>query len=172
MVKKSLKDLLIETQAIRFGDFTLASGKKSKVYVDIKKAMTDPSVLGEVAESVVRLGLTWDTVAGVAVGGIPLAVAVSLAGGKPYVIIRKEQKGHGLSSLIIGDVKGKDVIMIEDVTTSGGSALFGVEQIRAAGGIITRIISVVDRNEGAQATLSSAGITLIALVSMAELLKE
>lgn len=172
MVKKSLKDLLIETQAIRFGDFTLASGKKSRVYIDIKKAMTEPDILREVAESALHLGLSWDVVAGVAVGGVPLAVAVSLMGGKPYAIIRKEQKGHGLSSLIIGDVSEKQVIMIEDVTTSGGSALFGVEQIRAAGGIISTIISVVDRNEGAEATLSAAGITLVPLVTMGDLIKE
>lgn len=169
MVANSLKDLLIESQAIRFGDFTLASGKKSTVYIDIKQAMTEPVILREVAESVIRLGISWDVSAGVAVGGVPLAVAASLASGKPYVIIRKEQKGHGLSSLIIGTVKGKKVIMIEDVTTSGGSALFGVEQIRAAGGLITEIISVVDRDEGAEATLSAAGIQLIPLVRMSEL---
>jgi len=172
MVNSNLKDLLIEKQAIRFGDFTLASGKKSTVYIDIKNAMTDPEVLKKVAESVDSLHLSWDVVAGVAVGGIPLAVAASLKSGRPYIIIRKEQKGHGLSSLIIGDVAGRDVIMIEDVTTSGGSALFGVEQIRLAGGRIDRIISVVDRNEGAEKTLSDAGITLIPLVTMGELLKE
>ncbi len=172
MVNSNLKELLIEKQAIRFGDFTLASGKKSTVYIDIKNAMTDPEVLKKVAESVVSLHLSWDVVAGVAVGGIPLAVATSLESKRPYIIIRKEQKGHGLSSLIIGDVTGKDVIMIEDVTTSGGSALFGVEQIRSAGGRINRIISVVDRNEGAEEKLSAAGITLVPLVTMGELLKD
>ena len=172
MVTNNLKNLLIESQAIRFGDFTLASGKKSRVYIDIKQAMTEPVILRAVADSVVRLGLSWEVSAGVAVGGIPLAVATSLASGKPYIIIRKEQKDHGLSSLIIGDVKGKSVLMIEDVTTSGGSALFGIEQIRAAGGIITEIISVVDRDEGADATLSAAGIRLIPLVTMGELLNE
>ena len=172
MVTNNLKNLLIESQAIRFGDFTLASGKKSRVYIDIKQAMTEPVILRAVADSVVHLGLSWDVSAGVAVGGVPLAVATSLASGKPYVIIRKEQKGHGLSTLIIGDVKGKSVLMIDDVTTSGGSALFGVEQIRAAGGIITEIISVVDRDEGADTTLSAAGIRLIPLVTMGELLNE
>ncbi len=168
----TLKERLIEAEAIRFGDFTLASGKKSRVYVDIKKAMTDPEILKAVSESVVSQNLKWHIVAGVAVGGIPLAVAASLESGRPYVIIRKEQKGHGLSSPIIGDVSGKRVLMIEDVTTSGGSALYGVDLIRQAGGEITEIISVVDRDEGASATLSAAGIRLVPLVTMGELLTE
>lgn len=172
MVTNSLKDELIQSQAIRFGDFTLASGKKSKVYIDIKMAMTNPAILELVAESVLNTGIQFDALAGVAVGGVPLAVATSMRSQKPYVIIRKEQKGHGISSLIIGDVAGKNVLMIEDVTTSGGSALFGIEQIRKAGGVITNIISVVDRNEGATQILAGEGITLTPLVSMSELLPE
>lgn len=171
MVEKNLKDLLVHVEAIRFGDFTLASGKKSSVYIDIKMAMTHPDILKVIAEAVMNKDLNWDVVAGVAVGGVPLAVASSLESGKPYVIVRKEQKTHGLSSLIIGDVKGKRVLMIEDVTTSGGSALFGVEQIRLAGGTITDIISVVDRGEGAEETLSKAGIRLTPLVSKSELVQ-
>ena len=169
MVETSLKDLLIDAQAIKFGDFTLASGKKSSVYIDIKKALTDPAILRVVAESVIKKELVWDTIAGVAVGGIPLAVAASIASSKPYIIIRKEQKGHGLPSFIIGDVHGKRVLMIEDVTTSGGSALFGIDIIRRAGGEISEIISVVDRDEGASDTLSAAGIRLVPLVSMSDL---
>lgn len=172
MVNKTLKERLIEVDAIRFGDFTLASGKKSRVYIDIKRSMTDPSILKAVAESVMIQNLDWDTLAGVAVGGIPLAVAASLESGRPYVIIRKEQKGHGLSAPIIGDVSGRRVLMIEDVTTSGGSALYGIDLIRQAGGEITEIISVVDRDEGATATLSAAGVRLVPLVTMGELLKE
>jgi orotate phosphoribosyltransferase len=171
MVEKNLKDLLIEAQAIRFGDFTLASGKKSPIYIDIKMAMTNPDILRAVATSVLEKNLEWDVVAGVAVGGIPLAVATSLTAKKPFIIIRKEQKGHGLSSLIIGDVKDKRVLMIEDVTTSGGSALYGINLIRKAGGIISEIISVVDRNEGAQATLSSEGISLVPLIEKNDLLQ-
>ncbi|HWQ67354.1 MAG TPA: orotate phosphoribosyltransferase [Methanospirillum sp.] len=172
MVEKLLLTHLIEAEAIQFGDFVLASGKKSTVYVDIKKAITDPIILRTIAQSVMALKLPFDLVAGVAVGGVPLATAVSLESGRPYCIIRKEQKGHGLSSLIIGDVRGNTALMIEDVTTSGGSALFGVEQIRAAGGIITSIVTVVDRDEGATEMLASSGITLIPLVSMSDLLKE
>lgn len=172
MVNQDLKDLLIEADAIKFGDFTLSSGKKSSVYIDIKKALTNPYILRAVADSIMEKKLIWDISGGVAVGGIPLAVVTSLVSNKPYIIIRKEQKGHGLSGLIIGDVSGKKVLMIEDVTTSGGSALFGVEIIRQSGGEITEIISVVDRNEGAEKTFSDAGIRLIPLVRMSDLIPQ
>ena len=170
MVKMSLKEQLIACDAIRFGDFILASGRKSSVYIDIKKAITDPVILTSIADEVMKKDLDWDMAAGVAVGGVPLAVSVSLRSQKPYVIIRKEQKEHGLSGLIIGDVSGKKILLIEDVTTSGGSALFGIKQIRDAGGIIDSIISVVDRKEGADEAFREAGIRLIPLVTMDDLL--
>jgi orotate phosphoribosyltransferase len=172
MVGKRLKNKLIESEAIRFGDFTLASGKKSRIYIDIKKAITDPVILNIIAESVIQKNLDWDVVAGVAIGGIPLAVAVSLKNQKPFVIIRKEQKNHGLSSLIIGYVAGKRTLMVEDVTTSGSSALYGINLIRQSGGIITEIITVVDRDEGAGYTLAEAGITLVPLITMDQLLND
>lgn len=169
MVAPSLKELLISCGAIQFGDFTLASGKKSRVYINIKQAMTDPVILDTIARQTVRMALSWDRIAGVAVGGIPLAVAVSLAATKPYSIIRKEQKDHGIADLIIGDVGGREVLLIEDVTTSGGSAIFGIDQIRAAGGSISTVISVVDRDEGATDLLREHGVRLIPLVSMHDL---
>lgn len=171
MVKQTLKEMLISAEAIKFGDFTLASGKKSSVYIDIKKAITNPEILKKIASEVIDIENNFDAVAGVAVGAVPLAVSVSLACGKPYIIIRKEQKGHGLASLFIGEVSGKKILLVEDVTTSGGSAIFGIEQIRNAGGIIKNVISVVDRNEGATETMNKMGINLVPLVRMEELIQ-
>lgn len=171
MVTQTLKEMLISAEAIKFGDFTLASGKKSSVYIDIKKAITNPEILKKIASEVIDIENNFDAVAGVAVGAVPLAVSVSLACGKPYIIIRKEQKGHGLASLFIGEVSGKKILLVEDVTTSGGSAIFGIEQIRNAGGIIENVISVVDRNEGATETVNKMGINLVPLVRMEELIQ-
>ena len=170
MVTATLREMLISAEAIRFGDFTLASGRKSKVYIDIKKAITDPAILKKIASEVLSHCTDFDAVAGVAVGGVPLAVSVSLASDKPYVIIRKKQKGHGLASLIIGDVAGKRILLVEDVTTSGGSAVFGIEQLRSAGAVVTDVITVVDRNEGAGKTLQDLDITLTPLVRMQDLI--
>jgi orotate phosphoribosyltransferase len=161
--------MLISSDAIRFGDFTLASGRKSRFYIDIKKAITQPAILKKIASEVLMKNPPFDAVAGVAVGGVPLAVAVSLESGKPYVIIRKEQKAHGLASLIIGEVSGKRVLLVEDVTTSGGSALFGIEQLRSAGAVVEEVITVVDRDEGAEKTLSDLNVKLTPLVSMKDL---
>lgn len=172
MVTSSLRDLLVSAGAIRFGNFTLASGRKSKVYIDIKKAITDPHILKQIAAEVLGRNIPFDAVAGVAVGGVPLAVAVSLASEKPYIIVRKEQKGHGLSDLCIGETKDKKILLIEDATTTGGSAVFGIEQIRSAGGDVDVVVSVVDRNEGAAEKFSEMGIRLIPLVSMQELISD
>ena len=171
MVTSPLREQLIFSGAIRFGDFTLASGRKSTVYIDIKKAITSPKILQTIASEVKKLDISFDAVAGVAVGGVPLAVAVSLAFNIPSVIIRKEQKGHGIASLTIGDVKDKKILLIEDVTTSGGSAEYGITIIRDEGGIIDTVISVADRDEGAETLLSGLGIRLIPLVTMGELVK-
>ncbi|HOJ96883.1 MAG TPA: orotate phosphoribosyltransferase [Methanospirillum sp.] len=170
MVTTTLREMLITADAIRFGDFTLASGKKSTVYIDIKKAITSPAILKKIASEVLSRNQQFDAVAGVAVGGVPLAVSVSLAADKPYVIIRKEQKGHGLASLIIGEVSGKRILLVEDVTTSGGSAVFGIEQLRSAGGLVKDVIAVVDRNEGAEKTLRDLNVTLTPLVRMQDLI--
>lgn len=171
MVKNDLAGMLIAYKAIEFGDFTLASGAKSPYYIDVKTAVTHPDLLSAVA-SFVAGSQEFDIVAGVAVGGVPLAVATALAAKKPYAIVRSSEKGHGKKEMIIGRVKGKRVLLIEDVTTSGGSALYGIDALRAAGATVDRVVTVVDREQGAGAMLKDKGIELIPLVRVSELLKE
>lgn len=161
--------LLLESGAIEFGDFLLASGARSSYYIDIKAATTNPVVLAAIGKAISG-GWDFDMVAGVAVGAVPIAVAVSLASGRPYAIIRKEEKGHGKSGTIIGDVNSRDVLLVEDVTTSGGSALYGIEALRAAGAHVDQVVTVVDREVGAGETLAKKGASLSALVRVSELL--
>ena len=168
MVNPSAK-LLIESMAIEFGDFVLASGARSSYYIDIKAATTNPTVLAAIGEAIAK-DQEFDTVAGVAVGAVPIAVAVSLASGRPYAIIRKTEKDHGKAGTIIGDVSGKNVLLVEDVTTSGGSALYGIEALRAAGAHVDRVVTVVDREAGADRALAEIGVSLMALVRVSELL--
>jgi orotate phosphoribosyltransferase len=167
----TLADMLVEYKAIEFGDFTLASGAKSTYYIDVKTAVTHPGLLSAVASAVAG-SQDFDVIAGVAVGGVPLAVAISLAANKPYAIIRASEKDHGKKSLIIGNVKGKRVLLVEDVTTSGGSALYGINILRAAGASVDCVVTVVDREQGAEAMLTGHGIRLLPLVRVSELLKE
>ncbi len=170
MVTTGLTELLVRYRAIEFGDFTLASGAKSTYYIDVKSAVTHPDLLMAVASKVAGI-YDFDVIAGVAVGGVPLAVAVSLAGRKPFAIIRSSEKGHGKKDPIIGEVRGKNVLLIEDVTTSGGSALYGIEILRAAGARADRVITVVDREQGAAEMLAEHGVEVIPLVRVSDLLK-
>jgi len=165
----AIADLLIRHKAIEFGDFTLASGAKSRYYVDVKTAVTHPEFLAAIAREITER-YEFDVVAGVAVGGVPLAVATALAAQKPFAIIRAEEKDHGKKNPIIGDVKGKNILLVEDVTTSGGSALYGITMLRNAGARADRVVTVVDREQGAAATLKAQAIDLFSLVRVSELL--
>ena len=170
MVKGNIiADRLIEAGAIEFGEFTLASGATSPYYVDIKSAMTDPALLAEIARAIAGRE-PFEVVAGVAVGGVPLAVAVSLASGRPYAIVRSAAKDHGRGDLVIGAVAGRQVLLVEDVTTSGGSALYGINELRKAGAMVECVITVVDREGGAEERLAAAKARLVPLVRARELL--
>jgi orotate phosphoribosyltransferase len=168
---KLLASLLVVHGAVRRGDFLLASGIRSSVYVDIKSALTNPEVLSAIALEIAER-CSFETVAGVAVGGIPLAVAVSLAAGKPYAIVRREEKGHGTGERIIGEVTELSTLIVEDVTTSGGSVLSAVRLLREAGAKVDTVITIVDREEGAAGSLAAEGVNLISLVTLKELLGE
>ena len=163
--------LLIQYKAIETGEFTLASGAKSTYYIDVKTAVTHPDLLSAIAQ-VVAQSQEFDVVAGVAVGGVPLAVATALVAKKPYAIIRAGEKSHGKKDVIIGEVRDKNVLLVEDVTTSGGSALYGIEVLRAAGAHASRVVTVVDREQGAEAMLRRQGIDFLPLVRLSEILKE
>jgi orotate phosphoribosyltransferase len=168
---KPLASLLAIHGAVRHGDFLLASGIRSKVNVDIKSALTDSGVLSVIAlEISARAG--FEVVAGVAVGGIPIAVAVSLATGKPYAIVRGGEKGHGTGGRIIGEVAGRSTLLVEDVTTTGGSVLSAVRLLREALARVDTVLAIVDREEGAAEALARENVNLISLVTLNELLGE
>jgi orotate phosphoribosyltransferase len=170
MVKDNpIANRLIQAGAIEFGEFTLASGATSPYYVDIKTAMTDPALLAAVAGAIAERE-PFEVVAGVAVGGVPLAVAVSLASGRPYAIVRSASKDHGRTDLVIGPVAGHRVLLVEDVTTSGGSAVYGINELRKAGAEVECVVTVVDREGGAEERLAATGARLVPLVRARELL--
>ncbi len=162
--------LLLSYKALEFGDFTLASGEKSSYYLDIKRVVTEPEALRRIA-AVISRRYNFDVVAGVAVGGVPLAVAVSLTSKKPFAIVRSEEKGHGKSGRIIGNVEGRRVLLVEDVTTSGSSALQGIRALREAGGVVDTAVAVVDREAGAKEGLAREGVRLEALAKASEILR-
>jgi orotate phosphoribosyltransferase len=162
--------LLLDAGAVRFGDFTLTSGEKSDTYVDVKKAWTDPARLSLLAEALAARAGTEDRLAGMELGAVPLVVSVALRTGLPYAVLRKAAKEHGTRQAFEGEIPaGSKVLLIEDVTTTGGSTVRSVEIVRAAGGIVDRALVVVDREVGAAAKLAAVGVRLEALVTLSEL---
>jgi len=170
MVKR-VAEILIKYGAIEFGEFILASGAKSSYYIDMKTAATNPELL-EIIGREIADNYDFEIVAGVAVGAVPIAVAVSLASGRPYCIIRKEEKAHGKSGKLIGEVSNKKVLLVEDVTTSGGSVLFGLDVLRENDAVVEEIVTIVDREQGAFERLKSAGVRLSALVKASEIVEK
>jgi orotate phosphoribosyltransferase len=172
-----LADALKECGAIKFGEFTLASGKKSNFYVDIKKASTNPRILKLIAHRISDLlntrSIRADYIGCVALGGVPIAVAASLETDLPLLIIRKETKEYGTKGQIVGEIeRGRSVLLVEDVTTTGGSAIRAIKILRDEGLVINHVIAAVDREEGAVKNLEDAEIDFIPLVKVSDLLKK
>ncbi|MBP1909349.1 orotate phosphoribosyltransferase [Methanolobus bombayensis] len=171
--KLKLIDALKECGAVKFGDFTLASGKKSSYYIDIKKASTDPKTLKVIAKEAGRLikGMDLSAVGGVVLGGVPLATAVSMETDLPLILIRKSEKEYGTGGRFVGDFQeGSKILLLEDVTTSGGSVKDAIVAIREAGAVVDRVITVVDRESGAEKSLSDIGVKLVPLVRASDLI--
>jgi orotate phosphoribosyltransferase len=161
---------LLAAEAVRFGTFTLASGASSDVYVDVKRAWTDPERLEGLAGALAARVGSEDRLAGVELGAVPLLVAVALQLRRPFVVLRKAPKEHGTRQPFEGEIPpGARVLLLEDTTTTGGTLVRLIEVVRAAGGRVERVVTVVDREEGAAQRLAAAGVRLESLVTLAEL---
>jgi orotate phosphoribosyltransferase len=172
MDTQSLVDLLRETDAVRYGEFELAHGGTSDYYVDKYVFETDPTCLDAIAETFADR-VDEETLAGVALGAVPLAAATSVASGRPYVIVRKEAKSYGTGNRIEGAfAEGDRLVVIEDIATTGQSALDAAQTLRAAGAVVERVLVVVDREEGARERLADHDLDLDALVTASDLLAE
>jgi orotate phosphoribosyltransferase len=152
------------------GDFRLASGRSSKFFFDMKKTMFDPqgaSLLSDLLFEMIRNDDV-DYIGGLETGAIPIIAALCVRSWpeKPVrgFFVRKETKGHGTDQRVDGRLeKGSKVILFEDVTTTGGSAMLAVNQARQFQCPILKVISVVDRLEGAEENFRAAGIEFEAL---------
>ena len=169
--KEYLIDLLKENEVFLEGDFTLSSGKKSNYYINMKKAITEPEILSTISSLITEKikDDEIDKVAGPALGAVPIATAVSLESKLPLLMIRKEKKGYGTSKLIEGELlEGDNVIVVEDVSTTGWSLLKAIKAIQENGGNVKRAFVVVDRQEGAIEAFEKEGITLEPLITVDE----
>jgi orotate phosphoribosyltransferase len=177
----TLVDLLARRSAKR-GDFTLASGKRSSLYIDARLTTMSPDGLALIGPAALAAARTLDTavaaVGGLTLGADPIAYAIAFAsalpGGGPLVrafTVRKEAKTHGTGRLIEGPFAAGDrVVIIEDVITTGGSALRAVDAVRNAGGVIAGVLALVDREEGGREAIEGAGLRVVALTRASQIL--
>jgi orotate phosphoribosyltransferase len=176
MTDQDLIDALRAADAVKFGEFELSHGGTSDYYVDKYLFETDPECLRLIASAFAdRVGDLNNeaTLAGVALGAVPLVAVTSAETGRPYVIARKQAKGYGTGNRIEGRLdEGDRVVVLEDIATTGKSALDAVEALREAGATVDRVLVVVDREEGAGELLAEHEIELEALLTATELLAD
>lgn len=167
-----LVEMLKETGAVKFGDFTLSSGRKSKYYVDKYIFETNPRCLEAIGQRVAKLiPPGTQRLAGIEIGSIPLAAIASVKSGTPFVIVRKEKKGYGTNKLVEGVfTPGEKVLVVEDVVTTAKGAMGAVNSLREAGLVVDTIVCVVDREEGGRETMEKEGLKVVSLVKASELL--
>ncbi len=164
----------IKERAFEKGDFILASGRKSNYYINIKNAYTEPEVLRNIAKDIAEKlsEIEYNLIAGVAVGAVPIVTAVALEVNKPFLIVRKERKNYGTGMNIEGEFsKGERVVVLEDVTTTGGSVIKAIKELREKGLECSTAIVVVDREEGAGENLKKEEVKLISLMEVNELMR-
>jgi orotate phosphoribosyltransferase len=161
MPRDRLRELFLQ-RAIQFGDFTLASGKKSTYYVNSKKVLFHAeaiTLLGELLYDGTK-DLDFRAIGGLEVGAIPMAAAALTAfhrAGRPLegFFVRKQAKGHGSKDRLEGQVNpGDKVVVIDDVLTTGGSVVQAIEAVEAAGGQVVRVVCICDRLQGAREALA------------------
>lgn len=153
------------------GEFVLRSGRTATEYFDKYRFEADPVLLAAIAEAAAPLVPPGtEVLAGLELGGVPIATALSLRTGIPAAFVRKEAKTYGTRRLAEGaDVAGRRVLVVEDVVTSGGQVVASTAQLRALGALISDALCVVDREEGGVETLTEHGLTLRAMYTAAQL---
>ena len=171
---------LLATRSTRRGIFTLASGKQSTLYIDARLTTMSPeglSLIGRLGLEALRsVGWPVSAVGGLTLGADPVAYAISYASAasaRPLraFTVRKEAKAHGTGKLVEGPFQAGDVVaVVEDVITTGASALRAADVVRGAGGEVAGVLAVVDREEGGSEALERAGLAVVSLTRASEIL--
>lgn len=154
------------------GTFLLRSGVTSTEYFDKYRFEADPAILREIATQLAqRLPRDYDVLAGLEMGGIPIATMLSQITGKPALFVRKKAKDYGTCKFAEGgEVRGRRLLIVEDVVTSGGQILESVAALRGEGAIIDDVACVIDRGAGGRENLHRAGLALVSLFTKQDLL--
>jgi len=165
---------LIREKALKFGEFTLASGKKASYYLDCRQITLDAQGAKLVGAGMLELIAADmpDLVGGMAIGADPITAAIlTLAGvgNKPLrgVMVRKEAKQHGTGKLVEGPFQpGESLVVVEDVVTTGGSSLLAIERCEEVGLKVKRVLAIIDRLEGGREAFAARGYELTTLFTI------
>lgn len=172
---RRLADGLLESGCVRFGQFTLKSGLISPIYIDLRRLIGYPSLMAEVASAYlpVLAQLTFDRLAAIPYAALPIAAAISLLAGYPWIYPRREAKAYGTKAEIEGEFRaGEQVVLIDDLATTGGSKFEGIEKLTQAGLVVKDVVVLIDRQSGAAEALAERGYTLHSVFRLSELLDE
>jgi uridine monophosphate synthetase len=166
---------LVSSQCVRFGQFTLKSGKLSPIYLDLRRLVTHPIILRRVAQAYAKIlnGLTFDRIVGIPYAALPIATAIALEMNRPLIYPRREAKDYGTRASIEGDFNaGETVVVIDDLATTGETKIEIIERLEAAGLKVIDIVVLIDREQGAQAYLKERGYNYYAVTGLRNLLNE
>ena len=162
---KQVGILLIKYNAIKFGDYILASGKKSPYYIDLRQTISSPITMDWIANAFTRIVLNEigrdkiDKILGVPTAGVPFATVVSQKLGIPLIYYRQARKEHGVRKKIEGILDRNDrVLIIDDLITTGESVIESAEVVRDQGGVVNELVVLLDREQGGQQRLRSSRI--------------
>jgi uridine monophosphate synthetase len=172
-VERELSALLYRVGAVRFGEFTLKDGRLSPFYLDLRILVSHPDALARVARAMTQRAepLRYDRLAGIPYAGLPIAVAMSLVGGRPLVYPRKERKEYGTRQPVEGEFeRGERALVIDDVITSGGAKIEAVAPLKEAGLLVEDVLVVVDREDRGAAVLAEAGLRVHSVLKVRDLL--
>lgn len=170
----SLADGLLAAGCIKFGEFTLKSGLTSPIYIDLRRIITYPKLLADIAQAYLPILsiLKFSRIAGLPYAAIPIATAISLAGNYPMIYPRKEAKSYGTKAEIEGEYHaGETVVVIDDLATTGGSKFEAIEKLTGAGLVVKDVVVLIDRQSGAKESLAQAGYSLYAVLTIGQLLE-
>lgn len=172
MTNKQFSKKLNDIKAIKFGEFTLKSGKKSNYYLDLRTIVSYPKLLNNISNIIsTKVTTNIQRVCGVPYAALPIATAVSLQTNIPQIIKRKESKGYGTKKLIEGEFNPNDkILLLEDVITSGISLIETINELESEGLIIEKIITLVDREEGGLQKIKSMGYDIESILTVTELM--